>query len=90
MARWEGDAFALLTRPVTADNARWLADRVRKSIETHPIVLGSRTIRATVSIGVACYSEIRPSGAGVHELVALADGRANAACREGRNQIVFK
>ena len=89
VARWDGDAFALLTRPVTADNARWLADRVRKSIEARPIVLGSRSIRVTISIGIACYSEIRPSGAGLHELVALADARAIVARDEGRNRIVF-
>jgi two-component system cell cycle response regulator len=83
-ARYGGEEFALLTRSITAPNACWLAERVRRAVQEMTVTAGEAIIKVTLSIGVACFSETRAS-IRPQDLIALADERLYDAKRAGRN-----
>jgi diguanylate cyclase (GGDEF)-like protein len=63
-----------------------LANRIRTGVERLSIPWESRTLRVTVSVGVASLSECGPK-ATVDALVALADERLYRAKASGRNRV---
>jgi diguanylate cyclase (GGDEF)-like protein len=70
------------------DDARVVAERLRREIESSPVAEGDRAIRVTVSIGVAICS-----GAGTHDEITIleaADACLYEAKERGRNQVVMR
>ena len=84
LARYGGEEFVVLVRGIEHDSVGVLAERIRKWVEQLSIPLESRTLKTTVSIGVASLSECGPK-ATAEALVALADERLYKAKAGGRN-----
>jgi diguanylate cyclase (GGDEF)-like protein len=78
--RWGGDEFLVLAPSTPPDDARWLGERIRRSVTA----LGG-AIPLTVSIGLA--STASPHGISPDDLLRRADAALYAAKRRGRNQI---
>jgi two-component system cell cycle response regulator len=88
LARYGGEEFIVLARGIQHSNGSVLAERIRKGVERLAIPWSSRTLRATVSIGVASISECQQRT--VEALVALADKRLYRAKGAGRNRVCAK
>ena len=83
--RYGGEEFMVMLTHVNAEGGVVLAERWRTELEETPIDLDDgRSIRTTLSIGVASYMPIfKDCG----ELVAAADGALYRAKHSGRNQV---
>lgn len=84
-ARVGGEEFALLLREVTEDVAVAVAERLRRRVEGLDFTFQGRSMRMTVSIGVATHvSEVFPDA---DSLVRAADQFLYQAKGAGRNQV---
>ncbi|MBX3208633.1 MAG: GGDEF domain-containing protein [Labilithrix sp.] len=87
LARYGGEEFVILARTTGKTEAVRLAERIRESIRELEIpVAPDRSIRGSVSIGVAALPDVAPDG-GPNELLALADARLYRAKAEGKNRV---
>ncbi|MBX3259881.1 MAG: GGDEF domain-containing protein [Labilithrix sp.] len=87
LARYGGEEFVILARTTGKTEAVRLAERIRSSIAELEIpVAPDRTIRGSVSVGVAALPDVAPDG-GPNELLALADARLYRAKAEGKNRV---
>ena len=88
LARYGGEEFAILLPDATPETVRGVAERVRAGMEELCIAHDGLTPPGivTLSLGYACIAPHR--GAGMRDLVALADGELYAAKRGGRNMAV--
>ncbi|BBH71132.1 hypothetical protein ACTI_78170 [Actinoplanes sp. OR16] len=85
VARYGGEEFAVLLPATGPEQAREIAERVRRGVGAAPIaVADSRVHQVTVSIGVAGM----PATATTAELVLTADRALYAAKNAGRNRVV--
>lgn len=84
VGRWGGEEFAILLPEADLDGAMMIAERVRRMIEEHEIVLADgQKARVTVSLGVATL------GKGLEKLETLLDCADRAmlqAKQAGRNR----
>ncbi|MDE2088482.1 MAG: GGDEF domain-containing protein, partial [Gammaproteobacteria bacterium] len=55
VARWGGEEFLCLLPETGCDEAMIVAEHLRHHIADHPIQMDERSIRITVSIGLACF-----------------------------------
>ncbi len=83
VARYGGEEFVAILPGLPADEARGVAEDVRRAIEDHPFNAQEEPIRCTVSIGVAA---LRP-GETPAALLKRADAALYAAKRNGRNRV---
>jgi diguanylate cyclase (GGDEF)-like protein len=86
LARYGGEEFVVLARGIEHKSVAVLANRIRQSVERLSIPWESRTIKTTVSVGIASLSECEPK-ASMDGLVALADARLYQAKADGRNRV---
>jgi two-component system, cell cycle response regulator len=86
LARYGGEEFVVLVRGIEHRGVGVLAERVRSGVERLAIPWQSRTLKATVSVGVASLSE-RGVGETAEGLVSLADERLYVAKAGGRNRV---
>jgi two-component system, cell cycle response regulator len=86
LARYGGEEFVVLVRGIEPKGVSVLAERIRVGVERLSIPWESRTLKTSVSIGVASLSECGPKAA-VEALVALADERLYRAKASGRNRV---
>ncbi len=86
-ARYGGEEFAVLLAETDGVHARDVADRIRRKVEGAVFRLpdGDR-LRATLSIGIACFPSCADSEVA---LVTRADQALYAAKRDGKNQAVL-
>ncbi|RED43367.1 diguanylate cyclase (GGDEF)-like protein [Aestuariispira insulae] len=84
VCRFGGEEFMVLLHDVDLEGAVQIAERIRASIESRPLVHQDREIPITTSIGAACSNEI--TGA-PDKLISLADTRLYRAKKLGRNQV---
>ncbi|TXF11896.1 GGDEF domain-containing protein [Pelomicrobium methylotrophicum] len=89
-ARYGGEEFVIIAPNTEASSAAALAERLRRHVETHPLVLhggysGRQEIRVTVSIGVAGLG--RDTSDSQH-LLQEADEALYRAKQQGRNRVV--
>jgi diguanylate cyclase (GGDEF)-like protein len=85
LARLGGDEFAILLPDMDAEGAWNVAERIRTSVECRDITIRDRTLRTTISMGIAAIA----NGTSVTDPSALlrkADAVLYAAKRAGRNQ----
>ena len=84
VARYGGEEFAVLLPGTRPDEAREIAERVRRGVCVAPIAVGeSRLHQVTVSVGVAGM----PAAGSSAELVLAADRALYAAKNAGRNRV---
>jgi diguanylate cyclase (GGDEF)-like protein len=87
LARYGGEEFLVLVRGIEHKNVVILADRMRLAVERLSIPWESRTLKITISLGVASAAECGPLPT-PDALVALADSRLYRAKAGGRNRVV--
>jgi len=87
VARYGGEEVAVLARATSRDAGARLAERIRASIAELRVAAPPPGIRLTVSLGVACLTEL-PLGTEEGALVAMADERLFVAKEGGRNRVV--
>ncbi|MEK7697560.1 MAG: diguanylate cyclase, partial [Pseudomonadota bacterium] len=85
VARMGGEEFAMLLPDTNLLGTAVLAERVRVAIEKERFILGGKTVRITVSIGIAARS-VDPVDS-VDQLLGIADKRLYLAKQSGRNRI---
>ncbi len=83
-ARYGGEEFVSYLTEAPAAGAMQAAERIRRAIEEHPFTLDDRTIRVTISIGIAVCPE---HGRDLTALVARADRALYRAKETGRNRV---
>lgn len=83
--RYGGDEFIVVLGNADAECARKVAERIRKSVESHNFEVDGHNLRLTVSIGLASYPDHAQSAVG---LIKLADEAMYNGKRKSRN-IVF-
>jgi diguanylate cyclase (GGDEF)-like protein len=87
LARYGGEEFVILARTTGKTEALRLAERIRDSIASLDLpVTADRSVRSSVSIGVAALPDVAPDG-GTNELLALADARLYRAKAQGKNRV---
>jgi diguanylate cyclase (GGDEF)-like protein len=84
LARLGGEEFALLLPETDLPQALICAERLREELAAHPLAVTSRSIRATISIGVAAKSSKTTT---FSELINMADKALYDAKRSGRNRV---
>lgn len=86
LARYGGEEFVILARSTGKTDAALLAERIRESIADMEIPVAGRSLKVTLSMGVAALPDVQPEG-GPNELLALADVRLYRAKAEGKNRV---
>ena len=86
IARYGGEEFVLVARGIDLNGSIAMADRIRMTVESAPVVVGGHAVTVTASFGVAAYEAATPYGT-VQELVAAADRAVYRAKAEGRNRV---
>jgi diguanylate cyclase (GGDEF)-like protein len=86
LARYGGEEFVILARSTGKTEAARLAERIRQSIAELEIPVGDKSIRVTLSIGVAALPDVAPDGE-PNDLIALADARLYKAKSDGKNRV---
>jgi two-component system cell cycle response regulator len=84
-ARYGGEEFVVLVRGIEHANVTRFAERLRKSIERLVIPWETRTLKVTVSLGVASLSECEPQTP--DGVLRVADERLYRAKSQGRNRV---
>lgn len=82
VGRWGGEEFLAILPSTGASGAEVVAERVRHTVSSAPVVEGDRLIPVSVSIGVAMLE-----GEEGDELVAQADAAMYAAKTAGRDAV---
>jgi len=95
LARYGGEEFVVLAPRCHKEPAMNIAERIRTSIESMNIDVGSSTkIKATVSVGLSTWrpekKRLKSIGQTGHGLLAAADEVMYQAKNNGRNQIIFQ
>ena len=86
LARYGGEEFVILLRGIPVDRALAVAERLRVSLESQPVVHGETSFRITASFGCASLSCCK--GATPDVLLELTDQRLYRAKETGRNRVV--
>ncbi|MDZ7370015.1 MAG: diguanylate cyclase [candidate division KSB1 bacterium] len=88
-ARYGGEEFAVILPGTTAENALFVAEKLRGLVENHPFPRRETQPngRITISVGVASYS---PALNTFEALVDCADKRLYMAKAKGKNIVVFE
>lgn len=84
--RFGGEEFLLLLPNMTPSIAMQRAEQWRASFESTITASGNGEIKATLSVGVACFPD---DGASLAELTRCADVALYRAKAEGRNRVVL-
>jgi diguanylate cyclase (GGDEF)-like protein/PAS domain S-box-containing protein len=85
-ARYGGEEFILLLPNTSAQQARFLAERIRKAIAGRAIAAGGAPVRTTISAGIA---ELAPGDETIDRLIQRADQALYGAKEGGRNRSVL-
>ena len=86
LSRYGGEEFIILLRGIPVDRAVAVAERLRQSLETTPVVHGDTSFTITASFGcasLACCNATTTDG-----LIESADRRLYRAKETGRNRVV--
>jgi two-component system cell cycle response regulator len=88
VARYGGEEFAIIFADTPALSARDAANRMRELVAKRELVMPAiaRTLRVTMSIGVAVYPH---DGNTTTDLVARADAALYFAKKNGKNQVAM-
>lgn len=82
VSRYGGEEFAVLLPETSADRARVVAEKIRKTLQNSSLMHGKTKIKVTVSAGVG---GVKPDGESLADLVARVDAALYQAKKKGRN-----
>jgi diguanylate cyclase (GGDEF)-like protein len=85
VARYGGEELVVLMPETDVDGAFQLAEQIRSRVETHEFSFSGRTVRITISGGVAGAEEANFE---IMPFIQIADERLYEAKNAGRNQVV--
>ena len=85
VARFGGEEFAIILRAIGIEPAAHMAERMRKLVEATQAPFNALQLKATVSIGVACFPTTPAKTP--EELVEAADKALYQAKNDGRNRV---
>ena len=88
LIRWGGEEFLVLARATHRDDAKVVAERIRKAVARRPFILADGTaLNKTCSIGFACFPFVQeePRLLSWSEVVELADRGLYLVKRSGRD-----
>ncbi|HVZ79712.1 MAG TPA: GGDEF domain-containing protein [bacterium] len=85
-SRYGGEEFLCILPNCDMEEARAVAERIRKETENFPFLHNKRPVRVTVSAGTV--TGYRRSGANYRNLIVLADQALYKAKHRGRNKVV--
>jgi diguanylate cyclase (GGDEF)-like protein len=88
VARYGGEEFAIVFPDTPSSSAKDAANRMRELIERRefPVAPINRTLRVTISVGVAIYPH---DGATSTDLISRADAALYFAKKNGKNQVAL-
>lgn len=86
VGRYGGEEFMIILPGANAEDAAGIAERLRSSIASQPMIAGDVSLNVTCSLGVAIATSPQTR---VQELVAAADKALYAAKTSGRNRVHF-
>ena len=84
LGRWGGEEFVALLPGATQETVHGTGERIRRAVETEPVMIDGISIPITVSIGLAVFD---PSIENEEELLQRADGALYRAKSRGRNRV---
>jgi len=86
MARYGGEEFIFVLPETGPEDARTVAEKIRKTVEEYTFDDGNNTYKVTISVGVA---SAHPSGRDFkkNEFIGLADEALYEAKAKGRNRV---
>ncbi len=87
VARYGGEAFAVVSPHTDLPRARTLAERIRDKIERRVFIMKEGHVRITASVGVASMGH--PAMESVGRWIAAADSALDQAKSCGRNRVVI-
>jgi len=85
-SRYGGEEFVILVRGIDPQNLLLFGERVRRTIEKLVVVWESKTLKASVSVGVSSLAECGDRATG-EAMLLLADERLYRAKSAGRNRV---
>ena len=87
VGRYGGEEFLVILPETTKDDACRMAERIRSAVEARAMLeIDGKTVRRTVSVGVASYPEDALNPA---DLVQKADDALYRAKRSGKNCVIW-
>jgi two-component system cell cycle response regulator len=86
LARYGGEEFAILVRGIEHARANRFGERIRAAVERLVVPWEGKSLRTTVSVGVASLNELSELATG-EGLLGLADVRLYRAKQKGRNRV---
>ena len=86
LVRYGGEEFLVMLPEVPGPGAVIVAGRIRKSVEAETIVVGGKSLRLTVSVGVSARLDEGPES--IENLLTRADEALALAKQRGRNRVV--
>ena len=85
VGRYGGEEIVVILPETDIKTAHLIAEKIRETIEAHPVYFNGDTIKVTSSIGI---SNLRPEHKDYHEVFAEADEALYRAKESGRNRVV--
>ena len=86
LGRFGGEEFTVVLPGAGRVEARDIAERLRRAVAAHPVLLGDVAVEVSVSVGVAVLGE---HGHDLTDLLAAADAALYRAKQAGRNQVAL-
>ncbi len=90
VARYGGEEFAVVAPDTSEDGIMLLAERLRHSVESMPLIWEGRELKITVSVGVGILHEVHDVKEAATAIIRAADEQLYAAKAAGRNRVGFK
>jgi diguanylate cyclase (GGDEF)-like protein len=85
VGRYGGEEFVAILPQTDVEEARLLAERLRKAVEALAVPVGSASVHVTISTGIASYPA--PNVDTSDELIREADRALYRAKQDGRNRV---
>lgn len=85
IARFGGEEFVVLMPETSAEEAKFVADKLRKKIEESPFNFKKEPVQITISFGISEFSQ----GESLEEVFQRADKALYKAKENGRNQVML-
>lgn len=86
IGRYGGEEFLLILPETDLDKAAIVAERLRKAVETAGLRLEDKSVRISVSGGIATYTP----GIESKKIIKIADDNLYRAKKEGKNRIYYE